>query len=316
MIRLHGQPIRVVPPAAALALAAALLAAVLVAAGVIAWVAGAGVTLAFGMGVVGGVPAATSEATLAVRVLTGLLLAAGALGGSLTSSSPWESAALVIVLALAQGRLTVNASGIAVFAPVIAAVFASVDVIGHPALIALGVILGYAFVQLLSVVMRLPRRASAVEPRMAWLHAAVFAVLAGPAVLVTRSLEVGHGYWLLLTLAVVLQPAPGVARAVALARMAGTVSGVVVAIVMVAVLPAPLLVLAAAACLLLSVGWGISADVGRSAHYGVLAILFLGSGGSLATGVDLGIERLVLTGAAVVLAIAASAVLERIERSS
>ncbi|MGB5952008.1 MAG: FUSC family protein [Ornithinimicrobium sp.] len=241
---------------------------------------------------------------------------AGALGGSLTSSSPWASAAVVVVLAVAQGPLSIRVSGIAVFAPVIAAVFSSIALPTPAIYVAIWVGVGYAFIELLSVGLRLPRSASGVERGVAWLHATMFAALAGPGVFITQTFEVGHGYWLLLTLAVVLQPSPSAARAVGRARLAGTITGVVAAIVLVVVMPPPLLVLAAAACTFLTVAWGIAQDIVRQAHYGVLAILFLGSGGSLATGVDLGIERLILTAAAVILAIAASTALDRIERRS
>ncbi|MGB3687280.1 MAG: FUSC family protein [Ornithinimicrobium sp.] len=313
MTRLGQRVLNAFPPARAIALGAVLLAIITVAALLIAWVAGPGLTLAFGMGVLGGTTAATAVTDRVLRVSTGLLLVAGAVGGSLTASSPWACAGVVLVVALLQAPLTAKAAGIAVFAPVIAAVFGSVDVDERPLVIGLGVAIGFVFVQLLSTAMRLPRTSATVPKGVAWRHATVFALLAAPAVLLTRTLEVGHGYWLVLTLAVVLQPSPRAARAVARARLTGTVTGVVVAIAMVVVLPGPVLMLATAACILLATAWGVCQNVEKQAHYGVLAILFLGSGGNLAKGVDLGIERLVLTAAAVALAVAAAAVLTRFE---
>ncbi len=264
--RVHQRLLPALPPRQALALGAFIVVVVVTAAVVIAWLAGPGVTMAFGMGVLAGTTAATSVTDPWVRVWAGLLFCAAGVGGSLTSTSPWACAAVVVLLALAQAPLTASAAGIAVFAPVIAAVFASVDVGEGPLTVGLGVGIGFIFVQLVTAALRLPRASAAVPKAIAWRHAAVFAFLAGPAVLLTRTLELDHGYWLVLTLAVVLQPSPQAAQ-----------------------------------------------NVEKQAHYGVLAILFLGSGGSLATGVDLGLERLGLTAVAVALAVGASTALRQVE---
>jgi hypothetical protein len=293
------------PPWPALAVAAVLATAIFAAGALVAWLAGSGVALAFGMGVVGGVTAATSAAPALVRVSTGALLVAATLGGAAAFSSPWATAAVVALVALCQAPLTARACGVAAFAPVVAAVFASVEVVEPPVLLAAGVALGYVFVQLLSLAMRLPRTSATVDPVAALVHAVAFASLAGPAMLVTQTFGVDHGYWLLLTLAVVLQPSPTAGRVLARARLTGTLTGVVVAVVMVLALPPDLLMVAAGGSVLLSLAWGVAQDVGRTAHYGVLAILFLGSGGNLEDGVGLGLERLVLTACAVVLAVLA-----------
>ncbi|MGC1209281.1 MAG: FUSC family protein [Ornithinimicrobium sp.] len=313
MRRLHQRLLPALPPRQALALGAFIVVVVVTAAVVIAWLAGPGVTMAFGMGVLAGTTAATSVTDPWVRVRAGLLFCAAGVGGSLTSTSPWACAAVVVLLALAQAPLTASAAGIAVFAPVIAAVFASVDVGEGPLTVGLGVGIGFIFVQLVTAALRLPRASAAVPKAIAWRHAAVFAFLAGPAVLLTRTLELDHGYWLVLTLAVVLQPSPQAAQSVARSRLIGTVTGVVLAIAMVLVLPGPILLVATAMCALLAAGWGIAQNVEKQAHYGVLAILFLGSGGSLATGVDLGLERLGLTAVAVALAVGVSTALRQVE---
>lgn len=94
-------------------------------------------------------------------------------------------------------------------------------------------------------------------------HAVVFAVLAGPAVLATRSLELGHGYWLVLTLAAVLQPASATCRLTARDRLTGTVAGVVLATALVLVLPPSIVLVVATVCAVLTAGWGISQDLER-----------------------------------------------------
>ncbi len=127
---------------------------------------------------------------------------------------------------------------------------------------------------------------------MAWRHAAVFAVLAGPAVLVTRSLALGHGYWFVLTLAAVLQPASAACRMAARDRLVGTVTGVVLAIGLVLVLPPSIVLVVAAVCAVLTAGWGLSQDLERQTLFVTPVVVLLGSSGGLESGVELGLERL------------------------
>lgn len=301
------------PPPRALAAAAALLAPLVVAAGLVAWLAGPAVTLAFALGVLAGVPAATAATTAATRTAVGALCVAGAVAGSLVGSSTVLCALVVAALGIAQGPLTRRASGIGMLAPVLAAVFATVDVATGSLGVGLGVAGGFAFVQVVARALHVPRTASPVPADSAWRHAVVFAVLAGAAVLVTRSLGLGHGYWLVIVLAAVLRPASRASRTAASARLAGTVTGVVLAIVAVVVLPDPATIVVAALCALLTVGYAIVQDVERQAMTATPVIILLGSSGSLSSGVGLGVERLALTAVAAVLAVGAAAFLERSE---
>lgn len=104
-----------------------------------------------------------------------------------------------MALAFAQGPLTQRSAGVGMFAPMIAAVFSSVAVPASAIAIGIGVTAGFTFLQATSRLLKVSRRPSPVASGGPWRHALVFAVLAGPAVLVTRSLELGHGYWLVLT---------------------------------------------------------------------------------------------------------------------
>lgn len=276
---------RFVPPAAALWLAVTVLVATSAAAGAVYLTMGAGSALAFLLGAT----------------------------GALTSSSPLGCAALVGALALAQAPLTQRAAGIGMFAPVIAAIFATVDVATAPLLLGVGTAIGFAFVHTLAMVLKLPQAASPVEPAIAWFHAAVFALFAIPGVFITRSLELGHGFWLVLTLAAVLRPAGRDCRETAWSRLAGTVSGIALAIATGILLPGPLLLLLAAAFAVLMVAWAVCKDVEKQALFGTPVILLLASGGHLTAGVGLGLERLGLTAVAAGLAVAAAAALERLE---
>nr|WP_300144439.1 FUSC family protein [Propionicimonas sp.] len=307
---------RLLPPSKALVVAVMLLAPLAVATTAMWMLAGVVVTLAFLMGVTAGIPAATASTAPAVKGAAGVLCVAAAVGGALAGAQPpIASAVLIAGLSIAQGPLTQRVAGIGIFAPVLAAVFSSVAFSSEPWLLGVGVAVGYVFVIVLALILKLPRTVSPVARTVAWRHALVFAALAGPASWLTRSLDLGHGYWLVLALAAVLRPAPDDSRIAARSRMTGTVTGVVLAIGIVMLLPGPVALAAAAACTLLATGWGVAQDVERQALFSTPVVLLLGSGGSLGDGVGLGIERLWLTAAAAVLAVVAAAVIDRFNAS-
>lgn len=200
------------------------------------------------------------------------------------------------------------------FAPVIAAVFATVDVDAAPVLVGAGTAFGYAFVHGLALLLELPRTEASVAGTTAWSHAAVVALLAAPAVLLTKSLGLGHGFWLVLTLAAVLRPVGSDCRDAASSRLTGTVTGVVLAIAMSLLLPGPLVLILAVAFAVLMTAWALCKDVEKQALFGTPVILLVASGGRLADeGVGLGLERLALTALAAGLAVAAAAAMERQE---
>ncbi len=135
-------------------------------AAVVAYLSGPAVALAFLIGVVAGVPAATSATSSLVRLGSGALFVAGAIFGALTASHPVMCAVVVMALALAQGPLTERAAGVGMFAPVIAAVFASVSVPASSLAIGIGVGVGFVFVQATSGCSRCP--ASPLRSPLLW----------------------------------------------------------------------------------------------------------------------------------------------------
>ncbi len=300
-----------VPPRAALRLSVGLLLPLVVVSAAVWWLTGPVVTLAFLLGVVAGVPAATAAVGPGTRVATAGLCALAGVAGLETSSSPVACGLVVTALALAQGPLAVRAGAIGMFAPVIAAVFASIGVSGGSVATAVSIGSGFALIQVLARLLRVPRAASPVSRSVALRHTVTFALLAGPAVAIPRALEVGHGYWLVLTLAAVLRPAPQETRRLARARWSGTVAGVAAAIVAALVLPGPLVLVTALVCAAFTLAWGVAGDVGRQTMFATAIVFLLGSGGSLRAGVEIGVLRLGLTAAAVVLATAAAEALLR-----
>lgn len=305
-----------IPPRAAITLALVVLVSTSAVAGFLYLLAGGGLTLAFLLGATAGVPSTTAAVATPVRLVAGSLCILGAVGGTLVSSSPWGCAALVGALALAQAPLTQRAAGIGMFAPVIAAIFATVDVGSAPLVLGIGTGIGFGFIHGMGALLKLPRASSPVDRTIAWFHAGVFALFAIPGVYITRSLELGHGSWLVLTLAAVLRPVGQDCREAAWGRLTGTVSGIGLAVAMGLLLPSPVVLVFAAAFAVLMVAWAVCKNVERQTLFGTPVILLLVSGGRLGEGVELSVERLALTAIAAGLAVAAASALERLESRS
>ncbi len=311
---------RLVPPQPVLVMAARFVVPLIVATVVLAALQLPGVALAFALGAIAGIPGATSALPASTRFCAAAVFVVAAVGGAMTSASPLLCAALVTALALAQAPLTRRAAGLGMFAPVVCAVLAT-GVVSPPggatALFFLGlgaeVGAGFASAVLLAHVLRLSRAATTIDRQVAIRHAVAYAVLAGPAVYLTRSLDVAHGYWLVLVLAAVLHPSPRDIRGAVRRRWIGTSLGVLIAIAVAALLPWPVLIAAAVVTALMAAGWALARRDELQALYGTVTVVLIGSSGMLATGVGIGVERLALTGAATVVALGAAAILARLD---
>lgn len=140
---------------------------------------------------------------------------------------------------------------------------------------------------------------------IAWRHAVVTAVAVGVVVYGVALLAWPHGYWVALTLTVVLRPYGEETRRRSGQRVIGTVAGALVSLLIATLLPLGLIVVALAACVVLTLAYTVLRDDTGQAVFMTPAVVLLGSAGS--TGV-LAAERVAYTvtgaAAAVVIAIA------------
>jgi uncharacterized membrane protein YccC len=91
-------------------------------------------------------------------------------------------------------------------------------------------------------------------------HAVVLAVAAGGSVAVAELLGLEHGYWVAVTLLVVLRPAPAARGALIGPRITGTLAGAALALALVWLLPADLLLLAAFGFLIALAAYAMSGN--------------------------------------------------------
>ncbi|GAA1509177.1 YhjD/YihY/BrkB family envelope integrity protein [Nocardioides humi] len=210
-----------------------------------------------------------------------------------------------------QAPASLRSAGIAALLPVAAAIGVSVPLDGGGAALAGWTVAGGALVVAVGQVAGLGAPPQPVTSAVAWRHAVVAAVAVGGATLLTTEREVGHGYWLVLTLAVVLRPVRDETVAGARDRAAGTILGIAAAVAVVLLLPPAAAVALAVACVVVANAWALVGNLRRQALFTTPAVVLMSSSGVASAALGLAAERLVLTLLGALLAAAAAVVLAR-----
>jgi len=91
-------------------------------------------------------------------------------------------------------------------------------------------------------------------------HAVVLAVAAGLTLALEERLDLAMGYWVTVTLLVALRPVPGERRTIVTQRIAGTLLGAFIALVVVLLVPTNLLMVVAIACLVALAAYSMSGN--------------------------------------------------------
>jgi hypothetical protein len=278
-----------------------------------------GITASVTVGLCSG--AAMSFGTLmSARVAAAVTLALGAAAalGSLAAGDPWLSGLAVAVALLLTAPANAYSAGMLMMAPILTMVFAVTER-GWPwwqagAWGVVGGLVGLA----IALLMRFGRRPPQPIPRpLAWRHAVVVAVAAGASTVVAELLQLPHGYWVAVTLMVVLRPVAGERRAYVRQRLAGTLAGAVVALVIVWLLPADLLLVAAFASLVLLAAYAMSGSYFMQTLFLTpMLLIFLSVEDEAGATVALTFERVVFTVVGVVLAVGLAVVMERWDERS
>jgi uncharacterized membrane protein YccC len=215
-------------------------------------------------------------------------------------------ACFVALCCLAAAPANLRREGLLAGLPTMAAVLLTVPGTLDPALTAGWVLLGA--VATVALTFRLPRpplAAGAPHPGSIWRHAVVMAVATAVVVYLVALLEVPHGYWVALTLTVVLRPGGDQTRLKAWHRIVGTVAGALLALLLVQLLPLWGVVVALAGCAVLVTGYAALGDDARQVVFLTPTVVLLGPPGShLAYALDRAAATLVGALLAVALALA------------
>jgi hypothetical protein len=268
----------------------------------------------FLLGAVAALPVATHAVPWSDRVLLVGLGVAAAVAGLAASGQPLAAAAVVAVVSLLQAPLARHTPGGGAMVPVLAAVAASTGLPDEPWTTGLAVVVGAGTIILTTTVLGIRTTATPVPAAVAWRHAAALAATAALALGLVMQQQVTHGYWLVLTLALVLRPARDETRTLARDRVVGTVVGLAAGVAAVVLLPTWALLALAAPCVLRTAAWGMAGDSRRATAYAAPLLVLLGSSGLAGSGVALALERTLFTLAGVGLAAAVAYALDVVDR--
>lgn len=249
----------------------------------------------------------TLVATRTALLITLALGAAAALGAAV-AGNVWLSGIAVGLAIIATAPANMYSAGMLLMAPILTLVFAVTDrgwlwwqagiwgVIGG--LIGLGIALLMKFGQ---------RPPEPMNSTLAWRHAVVLGIAAAVSIIVGELLELDHGYWITVTLMVVLRPVPGERRDYLNQRLAGTLVGAVIALITVWVLPENLLMVAGFVYLVILAAYAMSGNYFMQTMFLTpMLLLFISADSQAEVTVGLTFGRVVFTviGAAIALVIA------------
>ena len=142
-------------------------------------------------------------------------------------------------------------------------------------------LVGGAIVVGLSAVTRLRKQAEpvGVEPWTAWAHAVAMALVVGVIVLVLGVVDIPHGYWIAMTMTIVLRPYGAETQSVARQRVVGTTLGAVLALGLALVLPAWMGLAVAVALLVLVVANALMGRYAQQVTFLTPFIVLIGAAG-------------------------------------
>jgi uncharacterized membrane protein YccC len=241
--------------------------------------------------------------------MTGVV-AAGIAGQALAA------ACFVALACLLVAPANIVQNGLLAGIPTIAAVYACLPTRQDPVQVGAWMLVGGAIVVGLSALTRLRKSAEPVrvDPWMAWAHAIAMAVVVGVIVLILGVVEIPHGYWIAMTMTIVLRPYGTETQSVARQRVVGTTLGTVLALALAVALPGWAALAAAVALLVLVVA---NALVGRYAQQVMFLtpfIVLIGSGsGEEAFGI--GVQRVAATLLGALLAAGIALALWRVDQA-
>jgi len=261
---------------------AAKIAVVLIAPLVIAYaLAGTVAALAVTMGYTGSLtPALTlrpaQSLALAVPAAMTGVVASGMSGQAL------PAACFVALACLLVAPATIIQNGLMAGIPTIAALYTTLPIRQDPVQVGAWMLVGGAIVVGVAAVtgLRRPAEASGVEPWTAWAHAVAMAVVVGPIVLLLGVVDIPHGYWIAMTLTVVLRPYGAETQTVARQRVIGTMVGAVLALALALVLPTWAGVLVGAGLMVLVVANALLGRYAQQIAFLTPLIVLLGSAGT------------------------------------
>lgn len=239
---------------------------------------GLGAALAIGMGAMGAVrPALLGRPGLAA-LLTIPVAMAGAVAVALRGDA-LAGALFVALCCLMVVPASAISGGLLSMLPTVASVLVAAPGTFAVAPTLLWMLAGAALTIALSALVPTPPAAPPTPADTVWLHGAAMALAAGGVVFAVVALDVRHGYWVALTLTVLLRPVHRETRRAAAQRVVGTLGGTLLALVLVGLAPWWGIAIALVGCMVLMTAYALMSDTTRQVLFMTPAVVLLGSAG-------------------------------------
>jgi hypothetical protein len=277
--------------------------------------AGGVAALAVAMGYTGSLTPAlklrpTYSLALAVPAAMTGVVASGLAGQALPAACFVALACLLV----APANLVQN--GLMAGIPTIAAVYACLPTRQDPVQVGAWMLVGGAIVVGLSAMTRMSKSAEPVGVDLwtAWAHAIAMASVVGVFVLVLGVVDIAHGYWIAMTMTIVLRPYGTETQTVARQRVAGTTLGAVLALALAVLLPGWAALTVAVALLVLVVANALMGRYSQQVTFLTPFIVLIGSGGE-EEAVGVAVQRVAATLLGALLAAAIALALWRVDQA-
>lgn len=195
---------------------------------------------------------------------------------------PFAAACFVALCCVIVAASDLYQEGILAGIPCVVTVLVSVPGAYDPAWIAAWMVVGSLVTVGIALFLRIsPAAAPGIPSSLAWRHGVVMALSVGVVMYVVQHFEISHGYWVVVTLTVVLRPMLDRTKARARQRILGTVGGVFLSLVLVWVLPAWAVGIMLVGCFLLMTSYSILKDYTRQVIFLTPSVLLVAPAGGL-----------------------------------
>ncbi len=234
----------------------------------------------------------TSRMTMVLAVVYGIAGAAGIAVGANAVAAGLATATASLLVAPAAER----GFGPALTMAPIVVVIAAFGVLGRdPALALLGIPAGIVWMTFVTRVHAIRIAPAPMDRRVAWVYGLGLAIAAGAATGLAIALDLSHGYWLVLTLAVTLQPMPAESTGQVRDRVLGTMLGALLGVAAGAVIAPWLVVAAVLIAAILGIAYSVVGDNVRGVALTTLMLVLAIAAATGTSTIDVALLRLAWT---------------------